>query len=72
MFERVPTETVLFEWVYFPPFFFTFVLGFVCAIGIAKLFNVTRLSRFFWHPGLAFVALWVLATSLIGLSIIPP
>jgi hypothetical protein len=30
------------------------------------------MSRFFWHPGLAFVALWVLMTSLIGLTVIPP
>jgi hypothetical protein len=34
--------------------------------------NVTGLSRFFWHPGLAFLAFWVLLTSLIGLTFIPP
>jgi hypothetical protein len=69
--DRIPSE-ISFEWIYFPPFFFTVVFGFVCALGVAKLLNVTGLSRFFWHPGLAFVASWVLMTSLIGLFLIPP
>jgi hypothetical protein len=71
MIVRVPSEVSL-DWVYFPPFFFTVVFGFVCALGVAKLLNVTRLSRFFWHPGLTFVLFWVLATSLVGLFFIPP
>lgn len=71
MFEKIPSE-ISFQWVYFPPFFFTVVFGFVCAVGVAKLLNVTGLSRLFWHPGLAFVASWVLMTSLIGLFLIPP
>ncbi len=71
MFDQIPSE-VSFEWVYFPPFFFTVVLGFACAMGVARLLNVAGLSRFFWHPGLAFVALWVLMTSLIGHTIITP
>ena len=71
MFDQIPSE-VSFQWVYFPPFFFTVVFGFVCALGVAKLLNLTGFSRFFWHPGLAFVALWVLMTSLIGLTVISP
>jgi len=71
MLGRIPSE-VSFESVYFPPFFFTVVLGFICALGIAKLLDATGLSRFFWHPGLAFLAFWVLLTSLIGLTFIPP
>ncbi|MGB3123668.1 MAG: DUF1656 domain-containing protein [Pseudomonas sp.] len=71
MFHRIPSE-VSFEWVYFPPFFFTVVFGFVCTLGVAKLLNSAGFSRFFWHPGLAFVSLWVLVTSLIGLTVIPP
>jgi hypothetical protein len=71
MFARIPAEISL-DWIYFPPFFFTIVLGFVCTLGVAKLLNATGLSRFFRHPGLAFVALWVLMTSLIGLTVIPP
>jgi len=71
VFDRIPSE-ISFQWVYFPPFFFTVVLGFISALGITKLLKATGLSRFFWHPGLAFVAFWVLATSLVGLSLIPP
>jgi hypothetical protein len=71
MFDRVPAE-ISFDGVYFPPFFFTVVIGFVCALGVAKLLNVTGFSRFFWHPGLAFLAIWVLMTSLIGLIFLPP
>ena len=71
VFEKVPSEISL-QWGYFPPFFFTIVLGFICAMGIAKLLNATGLSRFFWHPGLVFVAFWVLATSLVGLFLVPP
>ena len=71
VFDRIPSE-ISFQWVYFPPFLFTVALGFIGALGITKLLNATGLSRFFWHPGLAFVAFWVLATSLVGLSLIPP
>jgi hypothetical protein len=34
--------------------------------------NVTGLSRFFWHSSLAFLAFWVLLTSMIGLTFVPP
>lgn len=71
MSTRVPSE-ISFDWVYFPPFFFTVVVGYLCAFGIARLLNTTGLSRYFWHSGLTFVALWVLLTSLIGLVFIPP
>ena len=53
-------------------FYATIVFGFVCALGVAKLLNLTGLSRLFWHPGLVLVSLWVLMTSLIGLTVIPP
>jgi hypothetical protein len=71
VFEKIPAE-LSFESVYFPPFFFTVVLGFLCAWFAAKLLNITGVSRYFWHPGLAFLALWVLMSSLLGLTIIPP
>jgi len=71
VFDQIPSE-VSFQWIYFPPFFFTLVFGFVSALGVAWLLNRTGLSRFFWHPGLAFVACWVLMTSLIGLFVIAP
>ena len=71
MFGRVPSE-ISFEWIYFPPFLFTVVLGYVFAVGVTKLLNITGLSQYFWHTGLAFVAFWVLTTSLIGIFFIPP
>jgi hypothetical protein len=71
VFDRIPSE-ISFDWVYFPPFFFTVVVGYFCAYGVAWLLNNTGLYRFFWHPGLVFVALWVLSTSLIGLTFLPP
>lgn len=71
MLERIPSE-ISFDWVYFPPFFLTVVLGYLCAFGLTRLLNATGLSRYFWHPGLVFVALWVLLTSLIGLLLLPP
>ncbi len=67
----VPRETS-FEWLYFPPFFFTVLWGFVGAFVVSQLLNRTGLSRFIWAPGLAFLALWVLLTSLLGLSVLPP
>lgn len=71
MLARVPSEISL-DWVYFPPFLLTVTLGYVCAFGITRCLNVWGLSRFLWQPGLAFLAFWVLLTSLIGLVLIPP
>ena len=71
MFDKIPAE-LPFESIYFPPFFFTVVLGFVCASLVGKLLNLLGASKFFWHPGLAFLALWVLMSSLLGLTVIPP
>lgn len=71
VFDQIPSE-ISFQWIYFPPFFFTVVLGYLCAFGVTRLLNATGLSRLFWHPGLAFVAFWVLLTSIIGLVFLPP
>ena len=71
MFARIPSE-ISFEWIYFPPFLLTVVLGYFCAYGTTRLLNATGMSRFFWRPGLAFLAFWVLMTSLIGLLFLPP
>jgi hypothetical protein len=71
VFDKIPAE-LPFESIYFPPFFFTVVLGFGCASLVGKLLNLFGASKFFWHPGLAFLALWVLISSLLGLTIIPP
>ena len=71
MSPRIPSE-ISFDWVYFAPFLFTVLAGFTCAYALTRLLNVTGLSRFFWQPGIAFLAWWVLLTSLIGLVWIHP
>ncbi|MEE8606383.1 MAG: DUF1656 domain-containing protein [Nitrospiraceae bacterium] len=71
MLTHVPSEVQILG-VYFPPLFVAIVAGLVCAIVVARLLNLTHLSRFFWHPPLAHAALWLLATALIGLFIISP
>jgi len=71
MHNHIPSEYALLG-VYVPPAFLAVAGGLLCAIGIAKALNRTGLSRFFWHPPLAFAVLWVLMTSLIGLLIIAP
>ena len=71
MFDRIPAELTFLS-VYFPPFFFTVAVGFFGAWIAGKLLNRTGVSRFFWHPGLAFLALWVLISSVLGLTVIPP
>ena len=71
MWNRVPAE-ISFEWVYFAPFFFTVLAGFVATLAVTRMLNMTRLSRFFWQPGIAFLAWWVLLTSLVGLVWFPP
>jgi hypothetical protein len=58
--------------IFFPPALLVVVLGFVVAGLTAVILNRTRLSRFFWYPPLVFLALWVLASSLIGLYLVAP
>ncbi|QDV58527.1 DUF1656 domain-containing protein [Rosistilla oblonga] len=58
-------------WVYITPALVAVTLGFLAAYGVTWLLNATRLARFFWNPGLTFVAFVVLFTSLIGLLFIP-
>ncbi|APZ91576.1 hypothetical protein Fuma_01165 [Fuerstiella marisgermanici] len=67
----IPHETS-FEWVYFPPFFFTVLLGFVATLVTTEILNRTGLSKHFWHPGLCFLAIWILMTSVVGLCVVPP
>jgi hypothetical protein len=71
MFTDTPSEIQILG-VYFPPIFVAILAGLLCAIGLARLLNWTGLSRFFWHPPLAFAALWLLSTALIGLIFIAP
>jgi hypothetical protein len=71
MFTDIPAEIQILG-VYFPPIFVAILAGLLCAIGLARLLNWTGLSRFFWHPPLAFAALWLLSVALIDLIFIVP
>ena len=71
MFTHIPSEIQILG-VYFPPLFVAILAGLLCAFGLARLLNWTGLSRFFWHPPLAFAALWLLSTALVGLIFIAP
>ena len=68
---NIPAEVQLFG-LYLPPFLLIFLFGLIGALAISQVLNWTGLSRFFWHPGLAFVGFWVLLTSIIGLVFLPP
>ena len=71
MFTDTPCEIQILG-LYFPPLFVSILAGLLCALVLAKILDLLRLDRFFWHPPLAFTALWVLTTALIGLFIIRP
>ncbi len=71
MLTAVPSE-VQFLGVYFPPLFVAIMAGLLCAMVVTQLLNLTGLSRIFWHPPLAYAALWLMATALFGLLIIAP
>lgn len=68
---RTPTDISL-GFVYLPPLFVDAVAGLILAYLVAHVLNRTGLSRFFWHPPLAFLALVVLMGSLFGILVLPP
>ena len=68
---QTPSEVQLFG-VYLPPFFLVCLFGLLSTLAITQVLNWTGLSGLFWHPPLAFVAMWVLASSLIGMVLIAP
>jgi hypothetical protein len=55
-----------------PPIFVEMAVGLLLAWLVARILNRTGLSRFFWHPPLAFLALVVLMSSLVGILVLPP
>lgn len=71
MFEQIPAE-VSFGWVYFPPWFFVVAFGVIGAYIITAILNRTGLSKYFWHPPLAFVAIAAIISAIIGLLILRP
>ena len=66
----IPKEFVI-GGVYFPPLLIAGILGVLAAALTAMLLNRYRLSRFLYNPPLAFLALAVTYTGLIGTFIIP-
>ena len=71
MFEQIPAE-VSFGWVYLPPWFFVVAFGVIGAYIITAILNTTGLSKYFWHPPLAFVAIAAIISAIIGLLILRP
>jgi hypothetical protein len=56
---RVPSESLVGE-VLVPPALLAVVVGFALAWIVTRVLNRFRLSRYFWCPSVAFLALWAL------------
>ena len=69
--DLIPSE-IFARWAYVPPGLIVVLAGLVTAWVVGKLLNRSGLSRYFWHPPLAFLGLWVLASSLVGLFFLQP
>ena len=68
--DMVPKE-ISFSWIFFSPMFIAVVLGLTGAILINIMARILGLSRWFWHPTLAFLALTVLLSALVGIFFVP-
>ena len=66
----IPHEIHIGE-VLIPPMLIAGILGVIAASITAKLLNKYRLSKYFFYPPLAIVALMVIYTILFGWIIIP-
>jgi hypothetical protein len=55
-----------------PPIFVDMAAGLLLAWLIARILNRTGLSRYFWHPPLAFLGLVFLMSSIVGILVLPP
>lgn len=58
--------------VFVPPIFIDMLAGVLLGWLVAHILNRTGLSRYFWHPPLAFLGLVVLMSSLFGVLVLPP
>jgi hypothetical protein len=67
----VPHE-ISFGWVYVPPLLLDLLFGFLSAWVLAGWLNRTRLSRYFWNPPVAFLALVGIFGTLFALFVISP
>ena len=66
-----PPSDLSFSGLVLPPLFVAAVVGCLLAVVVARLATRFGLDRYVWHPWLVFVALAVLFTTLIGLSVVP-
>lgn len=71
MYHPTPSELPV-GGVYVPPALVVGLLGLAATWLATKLLNRTHLSRFFWHPPLAFLAMWVLMSAIIGFFFVAP
>jgi hypothetical protein len=71
MFHPIPSELPV-GGMYLPPALLLGLLGLAAAWVVTKILNRTRLSRFFWNPPLAFLAIWALMSAVIGLFLLAP
>ncbi len=69
--ENMIPKEISFGWIFFPPMFIATVLGLTGAILISIMTRILGISRWFWHPTLAFLALTVLLSALIGIFFVP-
>ena len=65
---NVPAEFTIYG-VYLPPLLIAFVIGGAAAYITAKLLNRYHLSRYFFYPPLAFVAMVVIYTLFFGYAL---
>ena len=59
MIEWTPSELPI-AGMLVPPSLVAGLIGFIAASIAGRILNRTRLSRFFWSPPLAFLAIWLL------------
>lgn len=68
---QIPSELQLLN-IYLPPGLVVVLVGLLLTLFLTQLINALGLARFFWHPPLAFVALWVISSSWFGLLFVSP
>jgi len=67
---NIPAEFTI-GGIYMPPLLMASVLGVITAMIISRFLNTYRLSKYFFYPPLAFVALSIIFTMIYGMRIIP-
>jgi hypothetical protein len=67
--NRIPHEFAI-GGVFLPPLLIASLLGVVAALVTARLLNRYRLSKYFYHPPLVFLALMVIYTVFFGTFVI--